>query len=146
MTVATALRRACGVAALLGLFAMHGLAVHGATHGGHGAEPTPSVLAVADHGHDQDDVTMADTRVDLAPDAAPERAPGPELMGFAGLCLAVLLVGAVAALQTLLAVTGICVGCRLYFLRWFVPALFAKLFRRTDGLAPLEVPALNRIS
>ena len=32
-----------------------------------------------------------------------------------------LLVGAVAALQTLLAATGICVGCRLYFLRWFVP-------------------------
>lgn len=98
MTVATALRRACGVAALLGLFAMHGLAVHGATHGGHGTEPTPSVIAVADHGHDQDDVTMADTRVAPAPDAAPERAPGPELMGFAGLCLAVLLVGAVAAL------------------------------------------------
>ena len=25
------------------------------------------------------------------------------------------------------------------------PSLFAKLFRRTDGLAPLEVPAINRI-
>jgi hypothetical protein len=56
-----------------------------------------------------------------------------------------LLVAAVAALQTLLAVTGICVGCRLYFLRWWVPSLFAKLFRRTDSLRPLEVPALNRI-
>jgi hypothetical protein len=97
MTVATALRRACGVAALLGLFAMHGLAVHGATHAGHGGEPTPSVIAVADQVHGQDDVTMADTRVDPSPGAAQERAPGPELMGFAGLCLAVLLVGAVSA-------------------------------------------------
>lgn len=59
--------------------------------------------------------------------------------------LAWLLVAAVAALQTLLAVTGICVGCRLYFLRWWVPSLFARLFRRTDELRPLEVPALNRV-
>jgi hypothetical protein len=57
-----------------------------------------------------------------------------------------LLVAAVAALQTLLAVTGICVGCRLYFLRWYVPSLFARLFRRTDGLAPLEVPAIRRVA
>ena len=56
------------------------------------------------------------------------------------------LAGAVAGLQALLAATGICVGCRLYFLRWYVPSLFARLFRRTDGLAPLEVPALNRIN
>jgi hypothetical protein len=55
------------------------------------------------------------------------------------------LVLAVAGLQALLAVTGICIGCRLYFLRWFVPSLFARLFRRADGLAPLEMPALNRI-
>jgi hypothetical protein len=57
-----------------------------------------------------------------------------------------LLVAAVAALQTLLAVTGICVGCRLYFLRWYVPSLFARLFRRTDGLAPIEVPAIQRVA
>ena len=57
-----------------------------------------------------------------------------------------LLVAAVAALQTLLAVTGICVGCKLYFLRWYVPSLFARLFRRTDGLAPLEVPAIQRVA
>ena len=62
-----------------------------------------------------------------------------------GSAVAWLLVGAVIALQTLLAVTGICVGCRLYFLRWFLPAVFARLFRRTDALKPLEVPALNRI-
>jgi hypothetical protein len=80
------------------------------------------------------------------------QALGGTFLGLAGVAFLVgaapvgwLLVGAVAALQTLLAVTGICVGCRLYFLRWFVPALFARLFRRTDGLAPLEVPALNRI-
>ena len=55
------------------------------------------------------------------------------------------LTAAVAGLQTLLAATGICVGCRLYFLRWWVPSAFARLFRRTDGLRPLEVPAINRI-
>jgi hypothetical protein len=38
-----------------------------------------------------------------------------------------LLVAAVIGLQTLLAVTGICVGCRLYFLRWYVPSLYARL-------------------
>lgn len=54
-------------------------------------------------------------------------------------------VAAVAALQTLLAVTGICVGCRLYFLRWWVPSRFARLLRRADARFPLEVPALNRI-
>lgn len=43
-----------------------------------------------------------------------------------------LLVLAVAALQTVLAVTGICIGCRLYFLRWWVPAQFARLFGRAD--------------
>jgi hypothetical protein len=41
-----------------------------------------------------------------------------------------LLVGAVVALQTLLAVTGYCVGCRLYFLRWWVPSVFARLIGR----------------
>jgi hypothetical protein len=55
------------------------------------------------------------------------------------------LAGAVAGLQTLLAATGICIGCRLYFLRWWVPSLFARLFRRTDRLRRLEVPAINRI-
>jgi hypothetical protein len=45
-----------------------------------------------------------------------------------------LLVGAVATLQVLLAATGICVGCRLYVLRWWVPAQFARLFRRADRL------------
>jgi hypothetical protein len=60
--------------------------------------------------------------------------------------LAWLFVGAVAALQALLAATGICVGCRLYFLRWFVPSVFARLFRRTDGLVALDVPAIQRVA
>ncbi len=52
-----------------------------------------------------------------------------------------LLVGAVAALQALLAATGICVGCRLYVLRWWVPSLFARLFRRTDLLVGIPTQA-----
>lgn len=45
-----------------------------------------------------------------------------------------LLIVGVATLQTILAVTGICVGCRLYFLRWAVPAISARLFGRADRL------------
>ena len=37
---------------------------------------------------------------------------------------------AVAALQTLLAVTGYCLGCRLYFLRWWVPDFVTRLWTR----------------
>ncbi len=51
------------------------------------------------------------------------------------------LVGAVAGLQTLLAATGYCLGCKLYFVRWLVPSLFARLFGRNDrflGLQPLR--------
>jgi Domain of unknown function (DUF4395) len=62
-----------------------------------------------------------------------------QLLGFAGLSLATLLVaagqagagwlvaGAVAALQVLLASTGYCLGCRLYGLRWYAPGLFDRL-------------------
>jgi uncharacterized protein DUF4395 len=49
-----------------------------------------------------------------------------------------ILVAAVGALQTVLAVTGICIGCRLYFLRWWVPSVFARAFRRTDRLVALK--------
>jgi hypothetical protein len=49
--------------------------------------------------------------------------------------LAWLFFGGVAALQTILAATGYCLGCRLYFLRWMVPSLFARLIGRTnDGI------------
>jgi len=40
------------------------------------------------------------------------------------------LVAVVAGLQTLLAATGICVGCRLYFLRWWVPAAVTRVWTR----------------
>ncbi len=49
---------------------------------------------------------------------------------------------AVAALQTLLATTGYCLGCRLYFLRWWVPDLVTRIWTRgrsrldTSNLAP----------
>jgi hypothetical protein len=35
----------------------------------------------------------------------------------------------VAGLQFVLAATGYCLGCRLYFLRWRVPGLFERLAR-----------------
>ncbi|MGK2851424.1 MAG: DUF4395 domain-containing protein [Candidatus Limnocylindrales bacterium] len=37
---------------------------------------------------------------------------------------------AVAGLQTVLAVTGYCLGCRMYFLRWFVPDLATRIWTR----------------
>ena len=80
------------------------------------------------------------------------QALGGSFLGLAALAflvgaplLAWLLVVSVAVLQTLLAVTGICVGCRLYFLRWWVPSRFAVLFRRADSRPPLTVPRLLRI-
>jgi hypothetical protein len=36
----------------------------------------------------------------------------------------------VAGLQALLATTGYCLGCRLYFLRWFVPDLVTRIWTR----------------
>ncbi len=93
----------------------------------------------------------------LGPPAVPEheypprfaQALGASVLGLGAIAFSLgatplgwLLVVAVAALQTLLAVTGICVGCRLYVLRWWVPSLFARLFRRSDQLvgSPLPTP------
>jgi hypothetical protein len=80
------------------------------------------------------------------------QALGASFLGLATLAFVVdapafawLLAGAVAALQTLLAVTGICVGCRLYFLRWWVPSRFAVLFRRSDARQGVVVPRLVRV-
>jgi Domain of unknown function (DUF4395) len=42
---------------------------------------------------------------------------------------------AVAGLQSLLAVTGYCLGCRLYFLRWMVPDLVTRIWTRSAGSA-----------
>jgi hypothetical protein len=41
-----------------------------------------------------------------------------------------LLALAVAGLQSLLAITGYCLGCRLYFLRWMVPDLVTRIWTR----------------
>lgn len=45
---------------------------------------------------------------------------------------------AVAGLQTLLAATGYCLGCRLYFLRWWVPDLVTRIWTR--GRARSAIP------
>jgi hypothetical protein len=44
---------------------------------------------------------------------------------------------AVAGLQTLLAVSGYCLGCRLYGLHWFLPELFDRVV--------LRIPAEPRV-
>ena len=47
---------------------------------------------------------------------------------------------AVAGLQTLLAVTGYCLGCRLYFLRWWVSDLLTRIWTRgSPRLSPVPV-------
>jgi Domain of unknown function (DUF4395) len=43
---------------------------------------------------------------------------------------------AVAGLQGLLALTGYCLGCRLYFLRWWVPSLVTRIWTRSAAAAP----------
>jgi hypothetical protein len=40
---------------------------------------------------------------------------------------------AVAALQGVLALTGYCLGCRLYFLRWWVPSVATSIWTRGRG-------------
>jgi hypothetical protein len=62
------------------------------------------------------------------------QAMGATFLGLATLALLVgltplgwLLTIAVAVLQALLAVTGYCVGCKLYGLKWYVPALYDRV-------------------
>ena len=98
VSAAAALRTVCGVAALLGLFAMHGLAGHGTAHQGDAdssmlmasaAGPTHASMTITHHeGYES---PTAGTRGDRDPD------PDSGLLGLAGLCLAVLLIGAVVA-------------------------------------------------
>jgi hypothetical protein len=52
---------------------------------------------------------------------------------------------AVAGLQVLLAVTGYCLGCRLYFLRWWVPDLVTRIWTRNRP-APLASGASSQIN
>jgi Domain of unknown function (DUF4395) len=83
--------------------------------------------------------------LELGPPASPEPELGPRFaQGFGSVVLVAgivlmaaglpvlgwLLVGAVGALQTLLAVTGICVGCQLYGLHWWLPAMFDRFVLR----------------
>jgi hypothetical protein len=56
-----------------------------------------------------------------------------------------LFAGAVAALQTLLAVTGYCLGCRLYFLRWWVPAAITRIWSRGRGATATGTPRSIRL-
>jgi hypothetical protein len=49
---------------------------------------------------------------------------------------------AVAALQGLLAATGYCLGCRLYFLRWWVPAAVTRIWTRGRRLEASGVSTL----
>ena len=121
VSIATALRRVCGAAALLAVFAMHGLAVHGAMHAGHGADPMPAAVAVADHHVDQGtgDATMADSPAGTSQ----EDTPGPELLGYAGLCLAILLVSVVTLV---------------------LRGRFIRLLRRPDSLTARGWPSRSR--
>jgi hypothetical protein len=45
---------------------------------------------------------------------------------------------AVAALQSLLAVTGYCLGCRLYFLRWWVPSVVTSIWTRGRSVPRIQ--------
>jgi hypothetical protein len=45
------------------------------------------------------------------------------------------LAGAVGGLQVVLAVTGYCLGCRLYGLRWYAPRLFDRIVGTSAGEA-----------
>jgi hypothetical protein len=53
---------------------------------------------------------------------------------------------AVAGLQTLLAVTGYCLGCRMYFLRWWVPAAVTRIWTRGRSGGPAAGIAGSTIS
>ncbi|HTC85697.1 MAG TPA: DUF4395 domain-containing protein [Candidatus Acidoferrum sp.] len=81
----------------------------------------------------------------LGPPESPEPELGPRFaQGFGFIVLTVglvfmvlgvpllgwVLVGAVAALQTVLAVTGICIGCMLYGLHWWLPEVFDRFVFR----------------
>jgi hypothetical protein len=45
---------------------------------------------------------------------------------------------AVAGLQSVLAITGYCLGCRLYFLRWWVPSVVTSIWARGRSVPRIE--------
>ena len=52
----------------------------------------------------------------------------------------------VAGLQALLGITGYCLGCRMYFLRWWVPAAVTKIWTRgrVSGAGATTLPIQYR--
>ncbi len=53
---------------------------------------------------------------------------------------------AVVGLQSLLALTGYCLGCRLYFLRWWVPDVLTRVWTRgraRSALAPFAAEPIR---
>jgi hypothetical protein len=50
---------------------------------------------------------------------------------------------AVAGLQGLLALTGYCLGCRLYVLRWWVPSLVTSIWTRGSAQPTVEGSPIN---
>ena len=55
-----------------------------------------------------------------------------------------LLALAVAGLQGVLGLTGYCLGCRLYFLRWWVPDLVTRIWTRgRDGITGLVTEPIS---
>jgi hypothetical protein len=51
---------------------------------------------------------------------------------------------AVAGLQGLLGLTGYCLGCRLYFLRWWVPDLVTRIWTRgRSRITPLSTEPIS---
>ena len=96
-------------------------------------------------------------RLRLGPPASTEPELGPRfaqvlgalfiVLGLAALALGIrpwfwLPIAAVAGLQTLLAVSGYCLGCRLYGLHWFLPELFDRVVLRipVEPRIPLRNP------
>ncbi len=97
------------------------------------------------------------TRLHLGPPASTEPELGPrfaQALGATFILVGVVLLAAgirpwfwlpivaVAGLQTLLAVTGYCLGCKLYGLHWFLPELFDRLVLRipAEPRTRLETP------
>ncbi len=54
-----------------------------------------------------------------------------------------LLALAVAGLQGVLAVTGYCLGCRLYFLRWWVPSVVTSIWTRGSRVTGIEASPIR---
>jgi hypothetical protein len=48
-----------------------------------------------------------------------------------------------AGLQGVLAVTGYCLGCRLYFLRWWVPSVVTSIWTRGARRPGIEASPIN---